>query len=65
MEERKALAQTWSSLHTDTHVHLPGYYCLTVSKETGDLSLESVGLTVELKINVKERAGRWRDGGES
>lgn len=55
--KRRAVPLCSLTLHSHTHahtqVHLPGYYCWTVSRKTADL--ESAGLTVELKIDVKEQ----------
>ncbi len=51
--------------HWHTHVHLPGYYCLMVSRETADLSLRVSRIDSWAENRCEGAAERWRDGGES
>lgn len=60
MEERKSTnhySSTGLVFWTCTQVNLPDEYSLTVSGKTADS--ESAGLTVELKIDVKEQQTDW------
>lgn len=46
-----------------THAHLPGYYRLTASRETADLSLIVSQIDSWAEIRWEIAAGTWRDGG--
>lgn len=51
--------------HKHTLTHLPGYYSLTVSRETADLSLWLGWIDSRAENRCEGAAERWRDGGES